>query len=238
MLTSFLAFGLLMGVRHALEADHVAAVASLATRSRSAVETVRLATLWGCGHAAALIALGGVVAALGASLPAPVSRLLEGMAGLVLAALGIDVLLRLHRKRVHFHQHQHDDGLRHLHAHAHEGESVGSHDVLHHRHDHARGTFARALLVGGVHGLAGSGALVVLALQSAASTGRALAYVVVFGVGSVIGMVLFSLAVALPLRVQARHWGWASRGLEAALGASSTALGLWIALQAGLGPVD
>jgi ABC-type nickel/cobalt efflux system permease component RcnA len=160
------------------------------------------------------------------------------MAGLVLAALGVDVLLRLRRKRVHFHQHQHDDGLRHLHAHAHEGESVGSHDVLHHHHAHARGTLARALLVGSVHGLAGSGALVVLALQSAGSAGRVFAYVVVFGAGSVIGMVLFSLAVALPLRVQARHWAWASRGLEAALGASSTALGLWIALQAGLGPVE
>jgi ABC-type nickel/cobalt efflux system permease component RcnA len=162
---------------------------------------------------------------------------LYAAAGLVLAGLGVDVLRRLRRRRVHFHRHQHDDGVRHLHVHAHEGEPAADHDPQHHDHPHATATLARALVVGSVHGLAGSGALVVLALQAAGSPAQALAYVVVFGVGSVLGMVLFSLAITLPLRFQARHMAWASRGLEAALGLASVALGLWIAVRAGF-PAD
>jgi cytochrome c biogenesis protein CcdA len=229
MLTSLLGLGLLLGVRHALEADHVAAVAAMATRARSSAEAIRMATVWGCGHALALVALGGAVAALGASLPEPAARALEAAAGLVLAALGIDVLRRMSRRQVHFHPHRHDDGVRHLHAHAHDGEPAAAHDPGAHHHDHVRGTLARALLVGGVHGLAGSGALVVLALQSAGTPATALAYVIVFGVGSVLGMVLFSTAVALPLRLHAGHLSKTARGLEAALGVGSVALGLWIA---------
>jgi cytochrome c biogenesis protein CcdA len=237
MLTSLLGLGLLLGVRHALEADHVAAVAAMATRARSSGEAIRMATFWGCGHALALVALGGAVAALGASLPEPAARALEAAAGLVLAGLGVDVLRRLDRRRVHFHPHRHDDGVRHLHAHAHDGEPAAAHDPARHDHAHARGTLARALLVGGVHGLAGSGALVVLALQSAGSPGQALAYVFVFGAGSVLGMVLFSTAVALPLRIHASHLSRTARGLEAALGLASVALGLWIAVRAGVGPL-
>lgn len=233
MVTSLLGLGLLLGVRHALEADHVAAVATLATRARSSGEAIRMATFWGCGHALALVALGGAVAALGANLPEPAARALEAAAGLVLAGLGVDVLRRLNRRRVHFHPHRHDDGVRHLHAHAHDGEPAAAHDPSHHDHAHARGTLARALLVGGVHGLAGSGALVVLALQSAGSPAQALAYVLVFGAGSVLGMVLLSTAVALPLRIHASHLSRTARGLEAALGVASVALGLWIAVQAG-----
>ena len=93
----------------------------------------------------------------------------------------------------------------------------------------------RALLVGSVHGVAGSAALVVLSLQSVSSPGRALAYIVVFGAGAVAGMVLFSLAVALPLRVPSRHLERASRHLEAALGAASVVIGAWIVVKSGLG---
>jgi hypothetical protein len=233
---SLLVLGFLMGTRHALEADHVAAVAALATRSRSALESVKLATLWGCGHAVMLIALAGLLAAVGTALPPAVAQGLEVLAGLVLAALGVDVLLRWRRKRVHFHVHGHGgEGVRHLHAHAHEGEPAAAHDPGHHEHPHAGGMLLRALLVGSVHGLAGSGALVLLALQSARSASHALAYVALFGVGSILGMLLFALAIALPLRWQARHLTWASRGLELALGTGSVVLGVRIALQAGLG---
>ena len=233
MLTSFLVLGLLMGMRHALEADHVAAVASLATRARSTAEGVRMAALWGCGHAGALIAFGGLVALFGASLPDGVARVLEGAAGLVLAGLGIDVLVRARRRRLHFHAHEHDGGLRHLHAHVHEGEPLAAHDASEHDHAHPTRGLGRALMVGGVHGLAGSGALVVLALQSATSGAGALAYVLVFGLGSVLGMVVFSLAITVPLRLQARHLAWATRGVETALGAASIGLGAWIVLRSG-----
>jgi len=233
VLASLLALGFFLGVRHALEADHVAAVAALATRARSTRESARFAALWGAGHAAMLLLVGGVVVAAGAAVPDGLARLFEGAAGLLLALLGLDVLRRLRRRRIHFHVHRHGDGVQHLHAHSHAGEPEAAHDPLAHRHRHPGGLLVRALLVGSVHGMAGSAALVVLSLQAVTSTAQAVAYMAVFGVGSILGMVLFSLAIALPLR--SRHLEAASRGFEAVLGTVSVAMGVWIALEAGLG---
>jgi hypothetical protein len=233
MFGSLLALGFFLGVRHALEADHVAAVATLATRARSAGESARLAALWGAGHASVLLLVGGVVVAAGAVVPDGLARFFEGAAGLLLAGLGVDVLRRLRRRRIHFHVHRHGDGVRHVHAHSHAGEPEAAHDPAAHVHEHPRGLLARALLVGSVHGMAGSAALVVLSLQAVASTAGAVAYMAVFGVGSVLGMVLFSVALALPLR--SRYLDTVSRGFEAALGTFSVAMGLWIVVKSGLG---
>ena len=82
--------------------------------------------------------------------------------------------------------------------------------------------------------MAGSAALVVISLQAVSSVPRALAYMALFGLGSILGMVLFSLAVALPLGMRAKHLEKYSRGFEACLGAASVVMGLWIALKSGL----
>src|SRR5437763_1950078 len=106
MTASLLVFGFLLGIKHALEADHVAAVASLATRADSFRDHVRLAGLWGVGHALTLMVVGSVIVPLGLSLPPGLSSALEGAVGVVLVVLGIDVLLRLRRKRIHIHVHR------------------------------------------------------------------------------------------------------------------------------------
>jgi cytochrome c biogenesis protein CcdA len=235
VLISLVTLGFLMGVRHALEADHVAAVASLATRASSPRETARLAALWGAGHAATLLLVGGLVVWLGGAVPGSVARVLEAAAGVLLVVLGADVLRRLRRRRVHFHAHRHEGGVQHLHAHAHAGEPAAAHDPARHRHEHHGGLFCRALLVGSVHGMAGSAALVVLSLQAVSSTAGAVAYMAVFGAGAVAGMVLFSLAIALPLGLRVGRLEAASRGLEAALGAASVAIGAWTVVRSGLG---
>jgi hypothetical protein len=233
MLGTLLVIGLLTGIRHALEADHVAAVASLATRSTSVRQTAWLAAVWGAGHAAALLLVGGMVVALGAALPTGLARLFEAAAGLLLVALGIDVLRRVRRQKVHFHVHRHDGGLQHVHAHAHDGAVSHGQDA--HGHAHPRGLLLRAGVMGSLHGMAGSAALVVLSLQAVPSQARALAYMAVFAAGSVAGMVLFSLVIALPARLRGPHLAGASRGFEAALGAVSVAVGAWVAVRAGLG---
>jgi cytochrome c biogenesis protein CcdA len=228
MLT-LLFFGLLLGMRHALDADHVAAVASLATRSASRRDTVRLAAAWGLGHAATLVMLGGVLAALDASLPPEFSRLLECGVGLMLVFLGVDVLRRLRRERIHFHVHAHDSGVRHFHAHVH-GEGV-SHDAAAHRHvhrEHAKGLSSRAIVVGGIHGVAGSAGLTLLSLQALHSVGWALLYLTLFGLGSVLGMVLFSLVLSGPLGWFARHLERTSQSLELALGTLTIGIGCWV----------
>jgi len=226
---TLLVLGFLLGVRHALEADHVAAVAALATRSSSWGQTVRVAAVWGVGHTLALILFGAVVLGFEAAIPPRVSDGFEAVVGIVLIVLGMNVLRRLRAARMHFHIHEHPDGVRHFHAHTH--ETAGSH-APQHAHVHPRGLLGRAVLVGGLHGLAGSAALVLLSLQTIHSSSRALLYLGVFGAGSVLGMVLFALVITVPLRSMAYVPRWAAHGVEAMVGLASITVGLWITVHA------
>jgi sulfite exporter TauE/SafE len=226
--TSILIFGFLLGVKHALEADHVAAVASLATRSASLHDHVRLASVWGVGHALTIVVIGSFVVVLGLSLPAALAQALEGVVAVVLIALGFDVLRRVRRSRIHVHVHRHDGGPPHIHAHAHAGEAA--HHPSHHRHRHVHVGW-RALAVGIVHGLAGSAALVVVAVAETRSISQAVGYLCVFGAGSVVGMVSLSVAISVPLRASARHVGRLHAGIERVLGTATIALGCWMAIQ-------
>jgi len=197
MLTSFFGLGLLLGLKHALEPDHLSTVATLASRSASRRHTVGVAAAWGVGHASALLALGGALVALGATLPPPVTRTFELAVGLILIALAIDVLRRVRKSGVHVHAHEHE-GAWHVHAHAHEPQA-DEHD-----HGHRHALLGRSLLIGGVHGLAGSAAVAVLTVP-AGSVAVALAYLAVFGAGTVLGMIALSLAVSLPVAFSIRQ---------------------------------
>lgn len=227
LLGSLLALGLLLGLKHALEADHVSTVATLASRSASTRQTLGVAAAWGLGHAAALVGLGTALIGLGATLPENVSRMLELAVGVILVVLGGGVLRRLRQKRIHLHFHEHD-GVRHLHAHAHAG-ARGTHDSAH-DHGHRPLLWRRPLLIGGVHGLAGTAAITVLALPVGGSAAQALLYLLVFGCGSILGMLALSVVVSLPFRVAARHLGRVAFGLEALLGVADVAIGAWIVL--------
>jgi len=224
-----LVLGFLVGVRHALEADHVAAVTTLVSRSASLAQRIRLAAAWGSGHAAALMALGAVFIALGTTMPDSLARAFEIAAAVVLIGLGIDVLWRARQHRIHVHVHRHADGARHLHVHAHPGET--RHDPSAHEHDHVRSLLPRAVLVGSLHGLAGSGALVLLSLQMLGSGLRALAYVVCFAAGSILGMVAFSVVLSLPLTLSKRLMERTAGTLEPVLGVVTIAIGCWMIVQ-------
>jgi len=221
---SVLFLGLLLGIRHATEADHLAAVASLATRSRGLRGTVSQGVAWGLGHTLTLLAVGGACLLVRATIPPRVAAMLEGAVGLMLLYLGADVLLRWRRRRLHVHVHRHADGTVHLHVHGHApGEAHGEP----HEHPHAHG---RALLVGLVHGLAGSAALLLVTLSTLSSAWLGLAYIAVFGAGSILGMAALSAVIALPLRSGSAGRmlsGWHD-GLEAAIGLSTLAIGAWV----------
>lgn len=226
--------GFLLGMRHAADADHVAAVATLATRNRSVAQTVVQGVAWGTGHTLTLMVFGGVVLAAGAMIPAMVAGALELAVGVMLVALGADALYRLWRERIHFHAHRHTDGGAHFHAHSHRGEGV-RHDPARHEHAHPRGLAARAMLVGMMHGMAGSAALILLGLEAMRSPAWAFAYIAVFGLGSIVGMLLLSAAIAVPLRLSSRHLGRAHTGLSAGLGLATVMLGCYIVYRIGAG---
>jgi len=219
MLLPLFGLGFLLGLRHALEADHVAAVAALATRTQSWRRRVELAGAWGFGHSSTLLAVGAVLVLGGFALPAAVSRFGDGAAGALVALLGADVLRRLWTGRVHVHAHRHADGTVHAHAHSH----AHAHAVDPHEHPHAPRLRSRAWLVGTLHGLGGSAPVVLLSLNAARSPLQALGYVATFGVGTVLGMTGLSLAIALPLRFSAVRA--VTRALELAVGLVSVAVG-------------
>jgi len=229
---SMLLIGFLLGMQHATEADHLAAVATLATRQNSLAQTMRQGVAWGVGHTLTLMLLGGVVLALGTAIPQHFSQALEFGVGLMLIALGADVLRRVVRQRIHIHAHSHGGGLAHVHAHSHEGE--GAHVASKHHHAHRTKPPLRALAIGMMHGMAGSAALILLSLGAAQSPTLGLLYIVLFGIGSIVGMGLLSIAIAIPFRLSAAHRvTWLSNGMKTLVGGFTCALGAFTVYEIG-----
>jgi high-affinity nickel permease len=223
-----LGLGFLLGMQHALEADHIAAVSSIAVRRRNVADILKHGLTWGLGHTLTLFAFAGAAILLGHAIPESVARPIETAVGLMLIGLGAHVLWRLWRDRVHFHRHGHGDGTVHFHAHSHAGETA-PHARAAHVHDH--GFRWRTLLVGLMHGMAGSAALLVLAATQASSPAVGLGYVALFGVGSMIGMGALSTVIAVPLAVSARSLTWVNRGLQGAVGLATVAIGIMTVIE-------
>lgn len=231
---SLLSLGFVLGMRHALESDHVAAVASLATCSNSIGDTLRQGAVWGAGHTLALFVFGSLVLLLDTVMPEKLAQGLEFMVGLMLAGLGIDVLRRLLRNSIHFHVHRHAEGQLHIHAHSHTGER--DHALLHDHHHHGPGQFPlRALFVGIMHGMAGSAALILLTLQSVNSPLTGMVYIVLFGVGSIAGMAALSVIIAVPLRYSAAGMTCLHHGLQAVIGVTTLVIGSVMVFDTGIG---
>ena len=229
---SILLVGFLLGMKHATEADHLAAVATLATRQSTLPQTVRQGVAWGIGHTFVLLAVGTVVLSLGRAVPERMAEALEFCVGVMLVVLGLDVLWRLIRQRIHVHVHRHGSGVRHIHAHAHGGEA--DHGLSPHEHRHPPRLPLRALVIGMIHGMAGSAAMLLLSLASAATVAAGLLYIAVFGVGSILGMAVLSAAIAVPLRLSARLLTWLHNGLNAAVGFFTLVLGLFMVYRIGI----
>ncbi len=219
-----LLLGLLLGVQHALEADHLAAVASLATSARSRRGILRHGVTWGVGHMLTLAVFAGAVIVSERTVSAALAGWLESAVGVMLVLLGASVLRRLYRERIHFHVHDHADDRVHLHAHSHAGDAA-PHQHSTHDHEHPRGVPLRSLAVGMMHGLAGSAALVVLAATALGSPLEGLIYVALFGLGSVGGMALLSFAIAIPMRLTANVLTWTHRGVQGGIGCATIVLG-------------
>ncbi|MGH7530168.1 MAG: hypothetical protein ACREMN_07275 [Gemmatimonadales bacterium] len=193
------AIGLLLGLRHAFEPDHLAAVSTLATRQGGLRQATRLGLAWGIGHTAVVGIVALLVIAFDVRLPAGLAPAAELLVAALLILLGGVVVWRYARGRWHIHPHSHPaaGGGAHLHLHSH------AHDA-HHGHPHAVDA-RRSLGFGLAHGLAGSGALTALLIAAAPDARARLVYFAAFGAGTIVGMFLVSAAVALIVRVATRH---------------------------------
>ncbi len=220
-LTNLLLVGLLLGMRHALEPDHIASVATISSEAHSIREGMMHGAVWGIGHTLTLFLFGGAVLLLGGLVPEQLAGLLELAVGIMLVALGADAVRRVVRGKIHVHGHRHGDGHGHIHLHSHQ-HSDG------HQHTHPGSFPLRALGVGLMHGLAGSAALVLLAVASAPSVKSGLLYILVFGIGSIVGMGVITAGIALPLRLSSKRFATLHRQIRAGLGVVTILIGLTI----------
>lgn len=224
---SWLLLGFAMGLRHSLEADHMAAVASLSARAASPRDLWRVAGAWGVGHGLTLLTVASVCAVAGVSIPDPAQSYVEIAAGLLLTWLGVDLIREREGGRPRVHPHEHSDGTVHIHLH------WRSDGFPSHAHPHAARPLRRALIVGAVHGLAGS-ALIGLLAAGSAHPGGAIAYVGVFALGATAGMIALSTVISFPLRWPRLRAIASMRSCRVALALGSIAIGIWISVQSAL----
>ena len=196
--------GMLLGVRHALEPDHIAAVTTLITDARSRSKAAWLGVSWGVGHALTLFATGSLLVVLKAEMPAIVTQLLDLCVLLLLIGFG--------SRAIHLGARRVAAGPSHTHA-------------IPRRLPVDRWTLARPFSVGAVHGLAGSGAVTAIIVAALASTPAQLGYLLLFGVGSTVGMAALSGLLGWPLARLGAHHVFV-RSVSIAAGSVSTALGL------------
>ncbi len=220
LLTAFL-----LGVRHALDPDHLVAVSTLVAEERRIWPAARLGLWWGTGHLLPIGALGLPLVALRLHLPEAWEQGVDLGVGVLLLVLGFRTLWNLRRERVHFHLHEHDGQWHpHFHSHAH-GAGHG------HSHPSPRGRGRISFLIGVVHGLAGSGAAAVVAMSASSSLAAGVAYLLVFGFGTLAGMFFTTLCIAAPTLAAASRWEWAYPLVRAAAGLASVSLGVWMWLE-------
>jgi len=224
-----LRLGLLLGPQHATDADHLAAVATLAAREGSLARALHLGATWGLGHSLTLLTVAGAVAGLGWVISAESAAHFELLVGLLLVALGLRLAWQLRERRFRNHGHAHLGLSPHSHGHSHAaaaGAAGPAHADDPHRHEHR--FLVGGLAVGMVHGLAGSAALALLAGAALATPAMQLAYIAVFGAGSLLGMAALAGAMTVVLRITARRLAALHRMLNVAVACASVAIGLYL----------
>ncbi len=218
---TLLAFGFLSGMKHAFEADHIAAVSSITSNQNSIRKSSLLGLFWGFGHAIALSIVGLIILLLKIEIPEKIALLLELIVGIMLVILGFNVLTTINKNKMHIHKHKHGNE-EHIHFHLHK---------LTKAHLHMHIPFKQSLLIGLIHGLAGSAAITLLVLTAINSVLLGLFYILIFGIGSTLGMVLISGIISLPLILIPYKFDKMQKILHISTGAISTLIGFNIMLN-------
>lgn len=230
---AILSIGLVFGLKHATEVDHVVAVSTIVSQHKNVFHSALVGALWGAGHTVSLLVIAIFVLTLRIAIPEEVSGWLELGVAVMIVCLGISALRRALRKNagVHVHQHSHD-GLSHTHVHFHEKET--RHAPTHSRHSHAVSRLGwKPMLIGMMHGLAGSGALTLLVLTQISSPWIGFFYVATFGFGSILGMLLMSGLIGLPFALTSRKLTHLHHGIQTVAAILSICFGIWYGYEAG-----
>jgi high-affinity nickel permease len=208
----------LLGAKHALEADHVVAISTIATENRNLWRSCTIGACWGVGHTLVLLIAGLGVLVFRLTISEDWAKLFEAGVGVMLIGLGVSVGRTFWRERLHVHSHTHADGIGHLHIHSHRGG-------LQHAHLHRFRLEYKSLAIGMVHGLAGSAAAVLLVLSTVHSPAEGLGYLFLFGVGSIAGMSLLGVVLSVPFAYAPENFVRTHQALRALACLASVMLG-------------
>jgi len=251
-LLSLISLGFFLGMRHATDPDHVIAVSTIVTRQRTLRAALLIGILWGIGHTLTIVVVGAAIILFSIVIPPRLGLTMEMAVALMLVVLGLwnltGVLQRIRETLtsrgtrtggLHLHTHSHGDYV-HSHSHGHGPDAHG------HRDDQTPQAWldrrlgrvgiynlVRPLVVGLLHGLAGSAAVALLVLAIIQTPGWAIAYLVLFGIGTIVGMMLITVAVAAPLLYTSRRLSGIDRHLRIASGLLSLGFGLFLVYQIG-----
>ena len=224
--TAALTFGFILGLRHALDPDHLVAVSTIVSEHKSVARSSLIGTFWGLGHTASLLAVSILILFLRASIPEHIALWMEIPVALMLVCLGVTTTrraVREHGWRIHSHSHAHEENEPpHSHIHVHVKDE--------HIHQHRLFRLGRRpFVVGLVHGVAGSAAVTLAVLTTIPSVALGLVYIAVFGIGSIGGMLLMSAMIGLPFAVTARRFSIINGGIRLFAGLFSILFGLALA---------
>ena len=247
-LLTIIGVGFLLGVRHATDPDHVIAVTTIVSRQQSIRHAGLIGILWGLGHTITIVLVGTGIIVFNLAIPPRVGLTMELAVGVMLILLGVMSLTGATQwitnqvtpgpGVLHSHAHHHG-GVEHVHVHAHTPEGPNDLDekpkglVSNLLERFGLYQLLRPLAVGIVHGLAGSAAVALLVLTTIRDPRWALAYLLVFGVGTIAGMVLITMILGAPFAFTGRHFTRFHRGLGLASGLVSIAFGVLVTFQIG-----
>ncbi|HSK70180.1 MAG TPA: hypothetical protein VK892_00690 [Pyrinomonadaceae bacterium] len=221
---SVLLIGFVFGLYHAVEADHLAAVSAIVSERKSLLSATIIGGFWGAGHTISLFLVGVLVIFLKLQISESLEARLEAVVGAMLIILGLNALRKIFQsEKIHAHTHTHE-GHTHTHIHTHTDETAEK------SHHFLRFT-PRSVLVGMIHGLAGSAGLMLLVLPTISSTAVALIYILIFGIGSIVGMMLMSLLLGLPFHFTAGRFLQLNRAIRFCAGMFSFGLGVFIVYE-------
>src|SRR3972149_855696 len=226
MLLTTLVLGFALGMKHALDADHVIAVSTIVSQYRNPLKATLVGVFWGIGHTTTLLLVGIAVIGFKLVIPDQLALSMEFLVGVVLFALGIQILWQYRPKKKHTHIHDHGDEM-HTHEHIHL-RNKAEEDVQHHPpRQH------RSLFLGMIHGLAGSAALMLLVLSTIQSPVEGGVYIPGFGIGSILGMMVISTLIGLPFALSSGRFASLNHTIRFIAGTLSVALGVLVMIDIG-----
>ncbi|HAI07970.1 MAG TPA: urease accessory protein UreH [Dehalococcoidia bacterium] len=231
-LLAALVLGILLGSKHSLDPDHVVAVSTIVSEYKNPLRSFWVGISWGLGHTTTLLIIGIVIIALRLTIPERMALLFEFTVGVMLVGLGIQVIYSFRKKKVHQHAHGHEEEAHHhFHSHSKSPEHVPEH---HNTHGIGKPFLRRkSYVIGLVHGVAGSAALTLLVLASIESPIAGLAYILLFGLGSVLSMGIMTVIIGLPFVMSAGRLPNFNRTIQFAVGSLSILFGGFLMYQIG-----